>query len=246
MFSVDRLTAALRRLPSGSAFSGATAGWLYGLDLDPFSPIEVTVPTGSKVTRRAGMRVHRAALVQLSLARGLPVTTRVVTVVDLVRRRPLVDAMSILDMAMHRRLVNANDLDRWAALNAAQRGVAVVRRALQLAEPATESPMETRLRLLLVLAGLPKPQVQPTLRDELGTFLARPDLYYATHRLAIEYDGLTHKDSIVADNRRQNRLLEAGYRVLRFTATDIYGTPAATVSLVRRALARPVSVHSKE
>lgn len=99
--------------------------------------------------------------------------------------------------------------------------------------------METRLRLLLLLAGLPKPSVQPTLRDGLGTFAARPDIYYPGHRLVIEYDGARHKDTIAADNRRQNRLLEAGYRMLRFTAGDVLGNPAGVVALVRRAIARP-------
>lgn len=235
----DDLRRALNRLPQGAAFSGQTAAWLHGLDLTPDNPIEITVPTASKVTRRAGFRVHRSHHLVCSMAAGLPVTTRVQTVVDLARRRPLVDAVSILDMAMHRRLVTASDLDRWAALNAAQRGVAHLRHALDLIAPASESPMETRLRLLLVMAGLPRPQVQPTLRDESGIFVARPDLYYPLHRLVIEYDGATHKHSIAADNRRQNRLYVAGYRVLRFTAGDVIGNPSGVVDLVRRALARP-------
>ncbi len=70
-------------------------------------------------------------------------------------------------------------------------------------------------------------------------FVARPDIYYPIHRLAIEYDGATHKDSVAGDNRRQNRLLEAGYRVLRFTAGDVFGNPAGVASLVRRTIARP-------
>ena len=72
--------------------------------------------------------------------------------------------------------------------------------------------------MILVLGGLPRPQVQVELRDINGTFLARPDLLYATARLAIEYDGATHRDSTVADNRRQNRLHRAGFQLLRYTA----------------------------
>jgi very-short-patch-repair endonuclease len=76
--------------------------------------------------------------------------------------------------------------------------------------------------MILVLGGLPRPQVQVELRDINGTFLARPDLLYATARLAIEYDGATHRDSIVADNRRQNRLHRAGFHLLRYTGPDVY------------------------
>ena len=99
--------------------------------------------------------------------------------------------------------------------------------------------METRLRLLITLSGLPKPELQKPLYDSDGFFIARPDLYYPQHRLAIEYDGATHRYSLAADNRRQNRLLEAGHRLLRFTATDLLHTPAGVVSQVERALATP-------
>src|SRR5436189_5416482 len=97
--------------------------------------------------------------------------------------------------------------------------------------------METRLRLLLVLAGLPRPRRQVSLHDDHGIFSARPDLYYPDQRLVIEYDGSTHRDSLAADNRRQNRLIDSGHRILRFTAADVIETPAAVIVLVRRALA---------
>ncbi|HXM58066.1 MAG TPA: DUF559 domain-containing protein [Candidatus Dormibacteraeota bacterium] len=90
--------------------------------------------------------------------------------------------------------------------------------------------METRLRLLLVNAGLPRPQAQAEVRDERGAFIARVDLYYPEQRLAIEYDGANHRDRLVADDRRQNRLLAAGYRLLRFTAPDVETRPDVVVA----------------
>jgi very-short-patch-repair endonuclease len=42
--------------------------------------------------------------------------------------------------------------------------------------------------------------------------------------------------SLAADNRRQNRLIDAGYRLLRFTAGDVLDAPAAVVLMVGRAL----------
>jgi very-short-patch-repair endonuclease len=101
-----------------------------------------------------------------------------------------------------------------------------------LAEPA-ESPMETRLRWTLLQAGLPRPQVQTELRDSEGRFLGRADLYYPQSRLVIEYDGANHRDRLVEDDRRQNTLLTAGFRLLRFTAAD---QPEVVTALVRRAL----------
>jgi very-short-patch-repair endonuclease len=59
---------------------------------------------------------------------------------------------------------------------------------------------------------------------------------HAALGLAIEYDGGTHRDSLASDNRRQNRLVDAGYRVLRFTAWDVLGSPDSVLDLVRRAI----------
>ncbi len=101
--------------------------------------------------------------------------------------------------------------------------------------------METRLRLLLVLAGLPKPMVQVPLYDEHRMLIARPDLYYPQERLAIEYDGATHRDSLAADNRRLNRLLDAGYHLLRFTAADVLSAPDSVVGLVWRGLGHAIA-----
>ena len=93
-----------------------------------------------------------------------------------------------------------------------------------------------RLRMLLVLAGLPRPEVQVSIYDDQGHFLGRPDLLYRLQRLAIEYDGGNHRERLVDDNRRQNGLVAAGYRLLRFTAPDVYGTPGSVAMQVRSAI----------
>jgi len=113
----------------------------------------------------------------------------------------------------------------------------MLRRALEHVEPASESAMETRLRMLLVLAGLPRPAAQVTIRDGLHRFVGRPDLFYRDQRLGLEYDGGIHREQLVEDNRRQNRLLDAGVRLLRFTAGDIFDTPDLVINAVRNALA---------
>ena len=67
-------------------------------------------------------------------------------------------------------------------------------------------------------------------------------LYYPDHRLVIEYDGATHKESLAADHRRQNLLIRAGYTVLRFTASDVLGSPDGVVALLRSALSASENV----
>src|SRR6266581_1046570 len=235
---VTRLIAAKLRLPDVAVFTGPTAAWLHGLDIPPCSPIEAAVPRTNSTSRLVGVVVRRCSIsaTETSIRRGLRVTSAVWTIADLACRLPLTDAVALLDTALHGRLVYSGGLRDWACTHAGYRGVRRLKRALGLADPAAESVMETRLRLLLVLAGLPHPRGQVSLRDDFGVFLGRPDLYYPDARLAIEYDGATHRESLAADNRRQNRLIDGGYRLLRFTAGDVLDAPAAVVSLVRRAL----------
>jgi hypothetical protein len=233
------LAAVQRRLPAGAAFSGRTAGWLHGLDLLPCDPTEVTIPPSRGVSALEGALVRRAelALGDVVERRGLPVTSALRTVTDIGRQQPLVEAVVAADMALHARLVDLASLSPFIAAHSRSKGIAQLRRVVDLAEPATESPMETRLRLLLVLAGLPRPQAQVALHDAGGRFLGRPDLYYPAQRLGLEYDGAGHRDSLVEDDRRQNRLLNAGHRLLRFTAADLHHTPGRVVAQVRDALA---------
>jgi very-short-patch-repair endonuclease len=232
------LRAMRRRLPDGAAFSGRTAGWLHGLDLAPCDPIEVTVPAASGVSGKAGVLVHRSGLAGRDIVqrRGLPSTSALRTAVDLGSTLPLPEAVVAIDMALHQRLVSLDTLRRYVDANAGRKGVGQQRRVVDLADPAAESAMETRLRLLIVLAGLPRPETQVPLRDDRGCFIGRPDLYYRAARLCLEYDGAGHRDRLVEDTRRQNRLLNAGFRLLRFTASDVLQTPDAVVAQVRAAL----------
>jgi very-short-patch-repair endonuclease len=130
-------------------------------------------------------------------------------------------------------------MDAAVRLHLADRpALMAIRRLRSLAEHAApaESPMETRLRWLLIQAGLPRPDVQADLRDADGRFVGRADLYYRSVRLVIEYDGAHHRDRLVEDNRRQNAMINAGFHILRFTAADIHQRPEVVAAQVRRAL----------
>jgi very-short-patch-repair endonuclease len=232
------LASVLRRLPAGAVFSGRTAAWLHGLDFEPCNPIEATIPRASGLANLAGVSVRRNELPDADRVRrrGVPATTAIRTVFDLTSRPPLTEAVIAIDMALHHGLVRLPELRAWAGSHTRTKGIRQFRRVVELAEPKTESPMETRLRMLLVLARLPRPQVQVSLHDDHGRFLGRVDLFYPAQRLAIEYDGGTHRNSLVEDNRRQNLLVSAGHRLLRFTVADIRETPAGVVDQVLAAL----------
>src|SRR5438067_6192690 len=235
-----RLEAALKRLPASATFSGLTAAWLHGLDVNPCDPIEVTVPLDAGVSARAGMTLRRSTVRRDEVVhvRGMRATTLLRTLVDVSRRLALTEAVVLADMAMHAGLVDRDRFEAWARARVRGPGAAKVRRVLEHSEPKSESPMETRLRMLLVLAGLPRPAAQVSLQDARGRFLGRPDLYYPGARLGIEYDGATHRESLAADDRRQNRLLGEGIQLLRFTAGDVLHNQASVVEQLRGHLAR--------
>ena len=238
-----RIDAARLRLPSVAVFSGLTAAWLHGLDVEACQPIEVTIPKGSGVSARSGLAVRRDAISpkEVVRVRGKRVTTILRTLCDLSSRLSATEAVTVVDMALHAGLVSLEDLRSLCSRRANSFGVARLRRVVGFAEPAAESPMESRLRMVLVLGGLPRPEAQTSVHDSKGRFLGRPDLYYPSHRLGLEYDGGTHKTSLVEDNRRQNRLLAAGIRLLRFTAGDVLRNPDSIRMQVRGYLAdRPV------
>jgi hypothetical protein len=232
------LSALHLRMPDGAAFSGRTAAWLHGLDLPPCAPVEVTIPDRCRVSARAGVSAYLSNLGDGDVVRrrGLPTTSTLRTVTDLGRRQPLVEAVVAVDMALHAPLATPADLWGFVDAHRGAKGIARLRRVLQLAEPASASAMESRLRMLLVLAGLPRPEVQVPIYDDQGRFLGRPDLFYRRQMVAIEYDGGNHRERLVADDRRQNLLLNFGILMLRFTAPDLNGTPGSVVGQVREAL----------
>ena len=148
-------------------------------------------------------------------------------------RSQLTEGVVIADMALHARLLTLAQLETWAHSHPGRRGIKNLRRVVALAEPASASPMESRLRMVLILNGLPRPQAQVPIHDAWGRFVGRPDLYYVECRLGIEYDGGGHRETLADDNRRQNRLLNAGVRLLRFTASDVLGKPGSVAAQVR-------------
>src|SRR5205823_5892194 len=135
------LSAFARRLPVGAAFSGCTAAWLHGLDVAPCDPIEVTIPEPIGSSRRAGASVRRAALSgdEIALRRGLPATSALRTVVDLGGRDSLIEGVVAADRFLHAALVTIAELRTYVAGHPRAKGVARLRRVVDLAEPKAES-----------------------------------------------------------------------------------------------------------
>jgi very-short-patch-repair endonuclease len=113
------------------------------------------------------------------------------------------------------------------------------RRAARYVRAGVDSPMESRLRMLLVLAGLPEPTVNFVLWGATGEWELRFDLYYAEYKLLVEYDGQQHAENSAqweSDIYRREELDRRGLRLIVVTSNGIYRQPLRTLQRVRAAL----------
>lgn len=173
---------------------------------------------------------------------GLLVTTAERTAFDLMRRNALVEAVVIAD-AFH--ASGALDLAGLAAYCEQRRRWPDVRRArtaVTLASPWSRSPGETRLRMVLVLAGYDEPLVNVPVRDADGRHLGTPDLTLTDGRLThLEYDGADHDEAAQhgRDLRRQNALHGyGGVPLLRFDGRHVLHQRHVVLRDVTRASGR--------
>jgi very-short-patch-repair endonuclease len=215
----------------GVAISGLSAAACWGVDLlSAGSPVELTVDRGARVrSRPPDLRVIRSELASrdVTMIGSVTVTSPERTVLDVLRRSPRVDGIVLLDAMLQRRVVALSTLESASAAWCGRRGGAKIAAALRDAEPRSESPMETRTRLVIVDLSLPRPVAQYVIRDNDGRFVARVDLAYPVERVALEYEGDHHRERATfrRDIARVNALIALGWIVIRVTADDIYRNP---------------------
>ena len=228
-------------------FSHLTAAELYGFPL-PYAlqnagPIHVSVVAPAHAPKAKGVIGHRLT------AAGAPLEKRGL------RALPPAETWAQLGIALnHEQLVMAGDflvrrkyplctMPMLMAVVAAANGVPgirAVRAALVDVRPKTDSPQETRLRLLIVNAGLPEPVIGHQVIDADGYFVAVPDLCYVSERIAIEYEGDVHRTDAATyadDIRRRERLEDAGWLVIRVIKDHLNTRPDLLIARIAQALA---------
>lgn len=221
--------------PSDGALGGFSAAALHDAGCSPENAkAEIVAPRGDVAPRR-GLVVRQDQLAphEICLVDGCRTTTPFRTAWDLGRRLRLVEAVVAIDA-----LARVGRFDPVTLLHGppGARGCRQLRRAVDLANPLAESAMETRLRLVLVLGGLPEPVLQHPVVDGRGRLLARVDLAYPEARLALEYDGQEHFQDGPSrrDRARDLALDDLDWLTLRFTRDDVLLTPQDSVARVRR------------
>jgi Protein of unknown function (DUF559) len=231
-----RVLAALLVLPAGTAATGVTALRVYGLDVGRDRRLHFTT-TRPHQRRIEGVVVHRRLRAALRrMWEGIPVTTPEQTFVEASRQLSLVDRVIAGDWLIHHGVTTLGDLQRFVD-TVHDHGVKRARRAMEWVRERVESPRETLLRLMLIFARLPEPNLNVPLGDE-NEAIGRPDLVYFRYRVIIEYDGLYHLESRAQQNRdlaRRESLEALGWRVIVVTAEGMR-QPHEVVWRVYRAL----------
>jgi hypothetical protein len=112
---------------------------------------------------------------------------------------------------------------------------------MALADPRSESAMETVLRMVIVIPGMPPPKPQAVLRDHLGGWLARVDLLGADGTSVLEFDGADHNEPgrREADASRWRMLNRHGFVVYPYTKRDIFSGALHVISDYETALDLP-------
>jgi hypothetical protein len=228
-------------LPAGAAIAGPSAAYLWGAGVLPRdAPVTVVLPRSARMRPHARVDVTRSVLsdADLTVHEGLPVTTALRTAFDLGRRPPRTEAVVAVDALLHHRAVDLPALREYAVHRAGWPGLPLLREVLSLVEPLAGSPMETRLRLLLLDAGLPAPVVRHDVHDLGGRFVGRVGLAYPGRRVAIEYEpGPPREPGLLRQEAtRFHALRAAGWRVVRCTADDVLRHPVRTARTVAAAL----------
>jgi hypothetical protein len=121
------------------------------------------------------------------------------------------------------------------------KGVEKARLALEEMRIGADSFPETFLRLALLDAGLPEPELQLRIDPDNDRSPAA-DMGYRRHRIAIQYDGAHHRtrDQQSRDNRRDAAFVNMGWAYLKANADDLAGGFESIMAGVKKARFRPV------
>jgi hypothetical protein len=198
-----RFLAAVTACGPGAALSHYSAAALHDLVYWDGRPFDVSAPTKRSHPR---INVHRPTAIERIVVKGIPVTPKLRTVIDLAKTA----GEKTVKRALRQAKFTASELEQLP------RGI------VDLGADPTRSPLEDRVRDLVVDAGLEPPLVNAPYR--LTTRTVYPDLWWPSIRLIVEADSKQWHDDPLArydDAERQAELEAAGERLLRVTSAQM-------------------------
>lgn len=244
--------ATLPNLADDAVISHQSAAVLHGVALwhAPLDRVHVTRNTssGGRCTTRS--HTHVAPLPQSEIVQiaGLPVVSLARAIADLSRSLSFEQAVIAGDEACRR--LGLAPADVQVALEAlrGRRGVNRGRHVAAFLDGRSESAGESLSRAILSKTDLPTLALQFEVHDPHGELIGRADFALPEHGVLGEFDGKvkygrylrkgqTAGDAVFEEKRREDRLRDAGWQVVRWTWGEL-ARPGLIVDRFRRAMDR--------
>lgn len=210
-------------------------------------------PEGAAHLDRPHVIVHRMKVYEDEIIRsdGIPVTTPARTWLDMAELLSVDELVAMGDSCVRvprpefedrdMPLCSIRDLQRTIDRHRGKRGIRKAKEALALVRVGSDSPQESLLRLAIVRAGLPEPELNVPIIAEDGSRHHEPDLSYRKYRIGIEYEGDHHgeESQIARDITRSERYAALGWTEVRISKRHMVNDakPAAAKVLVALAQA---------
>lgn len=228
-------TAALLHAGDNALLSHETAAAVWGLTTTP-SFVAITL-ISRRIKSQPGVVIHRVKTLDIRDVRmhmGFPVTSPARTLIDCATG-PAIDRM--LNEARVLKLVKNAEIQAAMDRCPGRKGTGPLRALLGVeAETGfTRSRAERRLKKLVREADIERPIFNTYVEG------VEADAYWPRLKVVIEIDGYQahgHWAAFQRDRARDNRLVAAGYVVLRFTWHQLTLRPMQVVAEIARTLAR--------
>ncbi|QDP96781.1 DUF559 domain-containing protein [Microlunatus elymi] len=237
----ERARAALHVAAPGAYVSHHTAASIWGGITPSESRIHITVPADGYRNQRRGVVVHqyRELDADVRTVAKIRISSPAQCFCELATNGlSLVDLAVLGDSLVAAEVVTSDELikmaDSWPG-----RGARTASRAARMVRAGTDSPPESKLRMLIVLAGLPEPVVNYIIRHENGDWKLRFDLCYPELMILVEYDGEHHNTDPrqwARDLERREYLERLGWRIIVIQKNHLYQAPEQVVTRIRQAL----------
>jgi hypothetical protein len=220
----------------------------WGADLRTVHVIRPSARHGSRL--EAGVAHHSATLPEEHITEvdGMLVTTAARTVLDHARSSSFEAGVVTADAALHRGLTSPRELLELLLWQQEWPGSRIASRVVAFADRDAESPGESRGRVRISQARLPRPQLQVEIWDPSGILLGRADFLFDGHHTIGEFDGRIKygiagsgpqaAEVLWQEKLREDALRALGYEVVRFTWDDLERSPAWLRSKFLAAFAR--------
>lgn len=240
--------AAVRALAAAAVVSHASAAVLHGLPLwnVPLQRVHATRARPSGGRRSALVHVHTAPLHadEIVVVDGVAVTSVARTLVDLARVVPFEQAVVALDAALARELVDGAALAEALLRATGWRGCPAARRAVAFAEPGAASVGESRSRVAILRAGLPRPLLQWEVHDGSGLRIGRTDFGWPELGAVGEFDGeikygrllrpgQSAGEVVFAEKVREDHIRATGLAMARWTWAELGPAFAPVAARIR-------------